>query len=366
MKRKWGEGEDEEDVKPTTGDPPTIDLDENDSGVTEVPVARGKPFQSDRTRPAPTLPPPSFDGSISSTSGSFGARPSLFTLARAGARALRRFPGLLGSLYLAQLGISLGGAALIAFFLSDAFARRPLFDRGIDGDLPALVTSFAARPGLLTSLLLVAAGAVVLYWLVSLFLTGGLLAVLLDPPDRRREVARWFGAGGAANFFPLLRLAVWSVLPYAAVLVAVGLGSRGLETSIEHALSPGDLVLPLALAFGPALFLHWIIATAIDYARVDLVRHPGMSSLRALVRGFSVLVSRPLVLFHTALYGLFFAGVTAGYVAIAGSLAEGLAVAIGIRQLVSLLRFVAHAGLLAGQVELACSAMAPPLRRRFG
>jgi len=368
MRKKWGAGEDEDedDIKPTTGDPPTIDLDENDSGVTEVPAAKGKAFQPDRTRPAPTLPPPSFDGSTTSPSGSFGARPSLFTLARAAARALRRFPGLLGSLYLTQLGISLGGAALIGFLLSDAFARRPLFDRGIDGDLPALVASFAGRPGLITSLLLVAAGAVVLYWLVSLFLTGGWLAVLLDPPDRRREVARWFGAGGAANFFPLLRLALWSILPYGAVLVAFGLGARDLGKSFEHALSPGDLVVPLALALGPALFLHWIIGTAIDYARVDLVRHPGMSSLRALLRGFHVLVSRPVVLLHTALYGLFFVAVTAGYFAIAGSLGGGLALAIVIRQLVSLLRFLAHAGLLAGQVELSCSAMAPPLRRRFG
>lgn len=363
--RKWRAGDDEEE-KPTTGDPPTIELDENDSGVTEVPAARGKPFQPDRTRPAPTLPPPSYEDALSSASGPLGARPSFFTLARAGARALRRFPGLLGSLYLAQVGISLAAAALMGLLLSDAVARRPLFDRAVDGDLPALVTSFAGRPGLITTLLLVAAVAVLLYWLVSLFLTGGLLAVLLDPPDRRREVARWFGAGGAANFFPLLRLAVWSILPYGLVVVAFALGSRGLETALERALSPGDLVRPLVLAFGPALVLHWIIGTAIDYARVDLVRHPGMSALRALLRGFHVLVARPLALVHTALYGLFFAAVTAGYVAVSGSLAEGLAVAILTRQLVSLLRFVAHVGLLAGQVELACSAMPAPLRRRFG
>jgi len=84
------------------------------------------------------------------------------------------------------------------------------------------------------------------------------------------------------------------------------------------------------------------------------------------LRGFSVLVSRPLVLFHTLLYGLFFAAVTAGYIAISGSLADGLLVAIVIRQLVSLLRFVAHVALVAGQVEIACSAMPAPTRRRFG
>ena len=361
---RWNR-DDEDDEKPTTGDPPTIELDDSDSGVTEVPLPKGKAFQPDRTRPAPTLPPPSYDGSISSASGAFAARPSLFTLARAGARALRRFPGLAGSIYIAQLAVSLAAAGLIAMLLTDAFARRPLFDRGVDGDLAALLMSFLAHPDLLTSLLLIAGGAVLLYTVVSLFLTGGLIAVLLDPPDRRREVARWFGAGGAANFFPLARLALWSALPYAAVVVAVGLGARPLSDALKTALTPRDLLAPLLLAFGPALFLHWIIGTAIDYARVDLVRHPGMSSLRALLRGFSVLVSRPLVLLHTALYGLFFAAVTAGYIVISGSLAEGLVVAILVRQLVSLLRFVAHVALIAGQVELACSSMPPPLRRRF-
>ncbi len=362
---KWDASKDD-DEKPTTGDPPTIDLDENDSSVTEVPAAKGKAFQPDRTRPAPTLPPPSYDGSISSASGSLAARPSLFTLARAGARALRRFPGLCGAIYLVQLGISAAAAGLVGLLLSDAFARHPTFDRGVDGDLPALLVSFIARPGLATSLIAIAAAAVVLYSLVSLFLTGGLLAVLLDPPDRRREVARWFGAGGAANFFPLVRLSLWSILPYAAVVVAFGIGSSGLSRALQNAVGPGDLLVPLLVALGPALFLHWIVATAIDYARVDLVRHPGMSSLRALLRGFHVLIARPLALLHTALYGLFFAGVTAGYVAISGSLAEGLAVAIIVRQIVSILRFVAHVALLAGQVELACSAMSAPLRRRFG
>jgi hypothetical protein len=360
--KKWGT--DDDDEKPA-GDPPTIELDENDSGVTEMPGPRGKPFQSDRTRPAPTLPPPAFDGSISSTSGSLAARPSLFTLARASARALRRFPGLVGSLYLAQLAISGAAAALSALLLTDAFARRPMFDRAVEGDLAALAHSILGAPGLLSSLAVIAGGTVLLYWLVSQFMTGGLVAVLLDPPDRRREVARWFGAGGAANFFPLLRLGLWSLLPYASVAVAFGLASHTLARGLENAITPGDLAAPLALAFGPALFLHWVIGTAVDYARVDLVRHPGMSSLRALLRGFHLLVSRPLALVHTALYGLFFAAVTVGYAVVSGSISDSLAVAILVRQLVTLVRFLAHVGLIAGQVELACSAMATPFRRRF-
>lgn len=351
------------DDDPPKGDPPTIDLDTDDSGVTELPAARGKAFQPDRSRPAPTLPPPAFDGSISSTSGSFAARPSIFALARAGARALRRFPGLLASIYAVQLGVSAAAAAFMSMLLTDAFARRPLFDRAIGGDLAALIESFQARPGLLSSLLLLGAGAVLLYWVVSLFMTAGLIAVLLDPPDRRREVARWFGAGGAANFFPLVRLSLWSILPYASVLVAFSLGAARLPAALGRVLSPADLLLALAPALGPALLLHWIIGTAVDYARVDLVRHPGMSSLRALVRGFRILLVRPLSLVHTALYGLFFLAATAAYVAVSGSLAEGLLVAVLARQVLALVRFVAHIALIAGQVELACSAMPPPLRR---
>jgi hypothetical protein len=241
-----------------------------------------------------------------------------------------------------------------------------MFDRGMGGDLAALFTSFQAYPSLLPSLCAIATGALLLYWLVSIFMTGGLVAVLLDPPDRRREVARWFGAGGAANFFPLLRLGAWSLLPYSAVLVAISLGSRGLDTALENAITPGDLVVPVAFAIVPALLLHWIIGTAVDYARVDLVRHPGMSSLRALLRGFHLLITRPLALVHSGLYGLFFLAVTAGHLAASRSLAEGLLVAVVVRQLVALVRFLAHVGLIAGQVELSCSAMLAPLRRRFG
>jgi hypothetical protein len=202
--------------------------------------------------------------------------------------------------------------------------------------------------------------------LLSLFVTGGLIAVFLDPPNRRREVARWFGAGGAATFLPLLRLTLWSILPYASVLFAFTIGSVGLETRLTRALDLGDLIAPLAIALGPALFLHWIIGTAIDYARIDLVRHPGMSSLRALVRGFRVLLTRPLALLHTALYGLFFVLVTVAYAVFSASLGQALLLAIILRQATSLLRFIAHVALLAGQVELACSSMPNFLGKRRG
>jgi hypothetical protein len=205
---------------------------------------------------------------------------------------------------------------------------------------------------------------VVLYSVVSWFLTAGLIAVLLDAPSRRREVVRWFGAAGASNFFPFLRLGLWTALPYAVVLGVAGFG-MGMTGGVEEAIYPMDLLRTVGLGLAPAIGLHWIVATAIDYARVDLVRHPGLSSARALVRGFRMIGRHPLALFHTLVYGLLFIGISAGHVSITGGGAvASLAALIALRQLAGLLRFLAHVMLIGGQVELACSTMATPLGRR--
>jgi hypothetical protein len=323
-------------------------------------------FERERTRPAPTVPAPVMGGDAAAVSGNLQARPGVRVLLQAGGRALIRFPGLCASIYLVQLALSTGAAALMGALLARAFARRPLFDQAMAGDLAALMTSFRDQPQLMSSLVWIGAGAVLLYLVVSWLLTAGLIAVLLDPPSRRREVARWFGAGAAANFFPLLRLGLWAALPRAAVLLAALSGANRVLGQAEVLLDRWDLLGALVVGFGPALVIHWLVATAVDYARVDLVRHPGMSSIRALLRGFRLLVRRPLALAHTAGYGMVFAGLTAGYVAVSGELVGSLVALVIARQLTAVLRFAARVAMVAGQVELGCAAMPAPLGRRRG
>lgn len=326
--------------------------------------AAGKPFAREQTRPAPTVPP-FYEGD---PVGSAGWRPrtTFFGLFAAGARALVRFPGLVGTIYLMQLAMSGGAGLLIGGLVLGAFGRRPLFDRAMDGDLAALITCMR-DPALTSALLWIGIAAVLVYWALSWFMTGGLIAVLLDPPEkRRRAVARWFGAGGAASFFPFVRLALWSALPYGGVAWLLHVGLVRFEDQIETAVTLGDLARTAGASFAPVLAAHWVLATAVDYARVDLVRHPGMSSVRALLRGFVILWRRPVALVHTLIYGVVFVGVSLGYAALAGGAGAGAALAgvVALRQLTSLVRFAAHVGLIAGQVELSCSSIPAPGARR--
>jgi hypothetical protein len=323
-------------------------------------------FGSEDLRPPTEHPPgrPDPDESLSSASRSTLQRPSFPALVRAGVRSLRRFPGLALVLYLVQVALSAGAALVIMMLLIGAFGQRPMFDRAMDGDLAALVACFRGEPSLLIALVWIGLAAVILYSVVSWFLTGGLIAVLLDVPSRRREVMRWFGSAGASTFFPFLRLALWSALPYAVVAVVAGFGLAWVRVRIDEAFAARDVLEALAIGLSPALLLNWITATAIDYARIDLVRHPGMSSLRGLVRGFRLVARHRLALVHTLLYGAVFLGTIALYDWMTVGGVISLLGLVALRQLSSLVRFAAHVGLIAGQVELACTTMATPLARR--
>jgi len=318
----------------------------------------------DPSRPDGLGPP---DESRAGMSQSIAERPSFVALLRAGMRSLRRFPGLIAVLYVVQLALSTAAWLAMTLLLVWTFGARPLFDRAMDGDLAALVTCLTDPDGAnaLAGTVGIGIAAVLLYGLVSWYLTAGLIAVFLDAPSRGREVARWFGAAGTANFFPFLRLSLWSTVPYAVVMLALWLGIGWIAGKIQYALEPSQVVRAIAIGLCPALLLHWVAAAAVDYARVDLVRHPGLSSARALVRGFQLVAHHWLALLHTLLYGAVFAGMMALYAWLGDAAAAwGVVGLIALRQVVGLTRFAAHVALIAGQVEIACAVAAAPLSRR--
>jgi hypothetical protein len=286
---------------------------------------------------------------------------SLLDLLRAGGRALGAFPGLAAALYLVQLALSVAAAWLVAVPLDLAFGDRPVFARAMDGDLPSLVTCLSSEPGLAAALAMIALGAVLLYALLSWFLTAGTLAVLAERPAGRGDLARCFGAAGAGHIGRFARLWAWSLVPYAVVLAALAVGALLLLPRVpQHLLGPGSAALTAVLHLGPALLLHWIAAAAVDYARIDLVRHPARSPRRALLAAFALVLRRPVCLAHTLTYGLVFAALTAGYAALGLSLPGlPLVAVVALRQLVSAARFAAHIALLGGQVSLAPSSDPP-------
>lgn len=341
-----------------------------DDEAAPEPGAAGKLFARDRTRPAPTVPvfvgAADVDDDAGASQEAIARRTSLAGMLAAGMRALRRFPGLVASMYLVQLALSAGAALLMGALLHDAFGLRPLFDRAMAGDIAALAQCLWNDRQLLVALVWIGIGAVTVYCAFSWFMTGGLIVVLLDPPARRREVARWFGAGGAANFFPFVRLALWSALPYGLLGWLTYNGVLYVWYTAESIVTYSELAVLLARLFGVPLVAHWILAAAIDFARIDLARHPGLSSLRALLRGVQLVVRRPVVLLHSLGYGVVLVAATAGYAALAAGPAAtaGLALLIVLRQLCAVIRFTAHVGMVAGQVELSCSCVHSP-RRRF-
>lgn len=360
----------DEDLSAGTTDERAADADERAAGADERAArADERAAGADGPKPdaGPARPTREHDESIGSASRAGAPRASLGLMLRAGVRALVRYRGLVVALYLVQLVLSAGAALVMMTVLTRVFGTRPLFDRAMEGDLAALLDCLRDPAGAhaLFGMICTGLGAAFLYGALSWFLTAGLIAVFLDAPSRGREVARWFGAGGASSFFAFFRLALWSLLPLLAVAVAAASGIYWMSLHLGRTLDGWGVAETLATGLGPALAVHWVIAAAIDYARIDLVRHPGLSSLRALARGFGLIVRRPLTLFHTLLYGVVFGAATAVAVwAGLGGGVAGLAALMVVRQVVNLIRFAAHVGLIAGQVELSCTTLPAPLARR--
>ena len=283
-----------------------------------------------------------------------------------GARVLRRYPGLVGTLYAAQLAVALGAGWVMTRILAAAFAGQPLFDAAVDDDAVALVTIVAERGIVFQSVMWVGIGAIGSYAVLSWFVTGGLIATLLERPRGRRDTARCFGAGGAATFFAYARLTLLSLVPYTIALVAFGLGLERASDGLRYALTIGDVIRALFPNLAPAAILLWIAFCAVDYARIDLSRYPKQSSTRALLRAYKKLFTVRWPLVHVLMYYLAFIAISLVFLAATvdrPTLGPGGAVLLfAARQLTSMVRFAAKIVLVGGQVELAATFGAPTPR----
>jgi hypothetical protein len=283
---------------------------------------------------------------------------------RAGASGLRRYPLLALSVYAVQLVLSTAAAWTMARLLAAQFAYYPMFDRAVDGDTVSLLLILNAYPRLIFSLFWIGLAAAILYGMISWFLTGGLIAVYRGRPTERRATAETFGSGGAASFFAFARLAAWNAGPKLLGLIIVLFAVGVAADQVTEASTVSSL---LGTAIGgsiPGLLILWLAGTAGDYARVDLVNHPGQSSLRALFRGYKKIATDWRPLLHSLSYWLFFGVITIAFVAATYDAAMGAMALLMVRQLVAVSRFSGKLVLLGGQVELG-SAMSPPRPRRL-
>ncbi|HEU0034598.1 MAG TPA: hypothetical protein VFQ53_28435 [Kofleriaceae bacterium] len=298
-----------------------------------------------------------------------GLRLGLGELMGAGGRAVQKYTGMLFSVFVVQSLVALALMFAIWLVLAQTFARLPMFDEAVDGDLVALIwsvrygkTSFLAIGGIVL-------GGLLLWQLVSWFLIGGVYGVFGQRPEGRADTARCFGASGATTYLAYARLWLCSLPGWILVLFAFGTGMGVVAPRLEYALTLPQLLGPIFLAALPALLLLHYLWTVNDYARVELtLRHdthdPGV--LATYFRSLIYVAKRPLTLLHAGFGWLVFFLVTMAYVYLAQGHpmygTDGAITLFLVRQGVSLLRMAIKVGVLAGQVELGRTRPLPPRR----
>jgi hypothetical protein len=298
-----------------------------------------------------------------------GLRLGLGDLLGAGGRSVSKYLGTVLAVFLTQSLVALACMLAIAVVLAQTFSHLPMFDEAVDGDLVAIVycvkygrPSFLAIGGIVFAALL-------LWQIASWFLVGGLLGVLGQRPEGRRDTARVFGASGASTYLAFAKLAFCQIPAWLVVLFAFGFGASLVGPQLETALTVPQLVGPMLLAWLPAVLILHFAWTVADYARVELViRHeshdPGV--LATYLRSIAYVAKRPLTLLHGALGWLAIIVVTTAYAYLAQGHpmygAEGAVTLFFVRQGVSLLRTIVRVGVLAGEVELGRTRALPPRR----
>lgn len=280
-------------------------------------------------------------------------RPSLVTMARAGLRGIRRYPRMCVALYAVQLAMSVLVGIAVWGAMSAAFGDRALLETARRGDLLAMATALRDHVGLFAGAVWTALVLVAAYGALSWLTTAGLLSVLARAPETRSETAAVFGAGGVSSFAGFLRLWLWCLIPYAAAGLVLILGVGAALSGADERLTYGGLFAHLLPALAPGLLLWWIVNTAVDFARVQLVTSERKRALRSLLRGFATVFTgwRPLP--HAAAYYALWIAVTGAFVAGTAGVAISAGALLLLRQTVAILRFAGKLWLYGGQVAYA-------------
>jgi hypothetical protein len=290
-------------------------------------------------------------------------------LVAAGGRGLARYTGTLLAVFVIE---SLLAAAIMlgAFFvLSNAFAKLPMFDEGVDGDPVALIYCIRHSPAALEATIGVVVGGLFVWQLVSWFLAGGLYSVFAQRPESRGDTARVFGAGGTSTYLAYARLAVLSLPSWGLAVTVLLLCARVAGPHMQQAVAFTDIIGPLVLLIVPFAIVMHIAWTVTDYTRAELsLRHeshdPGV--LASYLRSVAFVFRRPLTLVHGASGWFLFGVVTFAYHAIAFDHpmygVEGALTLFVARQCVALLRMAIRVGVIAGQVELGRTRALPARR----
>ncbi len=135
--------------------------------------------------------------------------------------------------------------------------------------------SGAAAPAVFFAM--VAASAILL--IGAVYLAAGAVAVLAQDEPAYSQETFWRNAG--RNFWPFLRLSLYSLIPYGAAFAAAGLWQRGAQAIWGEGLEARPLVLAGYVRLALLIVLFGLISTAMDFAKVRLALSGSRQSLRA-------------------------------------------------------------------------------------
>ncbi len=253
--------------------------------------------------------------------------------------AARKSPGAVLAVYAAEAIFAWMLAAPWAETIARTVGGHPDGDRAIfwDPGMPMLADLSARLGKVFAALFAASAIGLAVYAVLSVLLSGALLAALRGDP-LRRALGR-----GAETYFRLLVVGAITVFASAVIVVLVGvIPSYALSARVAHPRT-ALLVALLPLVLVGAVVL--VLAAAADLARARVVAHdtPAFASLVASVRDRRALTAQVVDSLPRALASL---GLL-GYAAALTTLASSVFVIFLVHQLVAVLRVALRASILA-------------------
>jgi hypothetical protein len=211
--------------------------------------------------------------------------------------------GSVAALYGANAVFGLVFTLFAAMLLASQYAPHPLFDRGVGGDLSALLACLREGRGVSSALAWAGVALALVYFVVSEYLAGGLLERLRDgEPVSLAEARRRFGAGGAAHLGRFLRLWVWSWTLWVPAFIVLGIGVAVGAHGMTEAVAAGPVVGRLVAWLLPGLIVAAWAATAGDFARLLAVREPALGPRKTFFRAALLVLRQPAAFVHFVSY----------------------------------------------------------------
>jgi hypothetical protein len=243
----------------------------------------------------------------------------------------------------ALLALQLAVAAVFGWVVYMSFQRvlgaRPLFGRGVEGDLAALALALRGHADLLAPIAFLGIAFAALWGLASFYLAAGLIGRMRGQP---------FGEACARRGFAFFRLWLWALVPFGITIAAAFQGAWAMVGQVGGELAAPSHLGTVVLGAIPGALGYAFVATAVDLARVLLVDDPRLGAGRAFARGLARALGWPFL--HYAGYALLWWGVGVGYLVLTFPLALGAGVLFLLRQLVVTARWLLRFATTAGQV----------------